>query len=115
MTIEYNKDLIAILNTMDVPVFRKNVAQLKNLRWLLRNLAVRNCGHSGFNRAMDLVAYLVKEFEKKEPKSCDQCEPLMIQGVFCHETGCPNARKDKLIADAAEAENYFTQEELENG
>ena len=24
---------------------------------------------------------------------CDQCEALMINGVFCHETGCPNARK----------------------
>lgn len=22
--------------------------------------------------------------------NCDQCEALMIQGVFCHETGCPN-------------------------
>ena len=21
---------------------------------------------------------------------CDQCEAAMIQGVFCHETGCPN-------------------------
>jgi hypothetical protein len=21
---------------------------------------------------------------------CNQCEALMIQGVFCHETGCPN-------------------------
>lgn len=21
---------------------------------------------------------------------CDQCEALIIQGVFCHETGCPN-------------------------
>lgn len=21
---------------------------------------------------------------------CDQCEALMINGVFCHETGCPN-------------------------
>ncbi len=24
---------------------------------------------------------------------CNQCAPLMIQGVFCHETGCPNSRK----------------------
>lgn len=24
---------------------------------------------------------------------CDQCEMLSIQGVPCHETGCPNARK----------------------
>ena len=22
---------------------------------------------------------------------CDQCEALMIQGIFCHEPGCPNS------------------------
>jgi hypothetical protein len=21
---------------------------------------------------------------------CDNCEALMINGLFCHETGCPN-------------------------
>lgn len=25
--------------------------------------------------------------------NCDQCNPLMIQKVFCHETGCPNQKK----------------------
>jgi hypothetical protein len=25
--------------------------------------------------------------------NCNQCEALMINGVFCHETGCPNSRK----------------------
>ena len=24
------------------------------------------------------------------PMRCNQCEALMINGVFCHETGCPN-------------------------
>lgn len=24
---------------------------------------------------------------------CDQCEAAMINRMFCHETGCPNARK----------------------
>ena len=24
---------------------------------------------------------------------CDQCQAAMINGVFCHETGCPNSRK----------------------
>lgn len=24
---------------------------------------------------------------------CDQCEALMINGVFCHEHGCPNSCK----------------------
>jgi len=22
---------------------------------------------------------------------CNQCEAMMINGVFCHETGCPNS------------------------
>jgi len=28
---------------------------------------------------------------------CNQCNAIMINGVFCHETGCPNsnARYDK--------------------
>lgn len=25
---------------------------------------------------------------------CDQCEALMINGVYCHETGCPVAWRD---------------------
>ncbi len=24
---------------------------------------------------------------------CDQCEAAMINGIFCHEHGCPNACK----------------------
>lgn len=24
---------------------------------------------------------------------CDACNPMMIQGIFCHETGCPNINK----------------------
>ena len=28
---------------------------------------------------------------------CDQCEALMINGVYCHEIGCPEAWKDHTI------------------
>ena len=24
---------------------------------------------------------------------CDQCDSVTINGLYCHETGCPNARK----------------------
>ncbi|KKL55360.1 hypothetical protein LCGC14_2256210 [marine sediment metagenome] len=27
---------------------------------------------------------------------CDQCEAMMINGVYCHEIGCPNIRKNEL-------------------
>ena len=26
---------------------------------------------------------------------CDQCDALYINGVFCHETGCPNSKLKK--------------------
>ena len=25
--------------------------------------------------------------------NCNQCLPAMINGVFCHELGCPNSKK----------------------
>jgi hypothetical protein len=25
-----------------------------------------------------------------DSNSCNQCEALMINGIYCHETGCPN-------------------------
>ena len=25
---------------------------------------------------------------------CKECSPMMINRVFCHETGCPNSKKD---------------------
>ena len=27
---------------------------------------------------------------------CDSCEALMINGVHCHETGCPDAHKGEF-------------------
>ena len=28
--------------------------------------------------------------------SCDSCAAVMVNGHYCHETGCPNARKVKI-------------------
>ena len=32
---------------------------------------------------------------------CNQCEAAMINGVFCHETGCPNS-KSRYDAESGE-------------
>lgn len=29
-------------------------------------------------------------------KKCASCEALMINGVYCHELGCPDAWKDEV-------------------
>ena len=33
--------------------------------------------------------YRLEEIEAAR-QSCDQCEAMMTNGVYCHETGCPN-------------------------
>ena len=33
-----------------------------------------------------------------KPK-CDQCDSLRINGVYCHETGCPNSGKEYNYED----------------
>lgn len=30
---------------------------------------------------------------------CDQCSLMTIQGIVCHETGCPNAWRDPLTGE----------------
>lgn len=41
---------------------------------------------------------------------CTQCEALMINGIFCHELGCPNtrARYDESTGDWIKQYECFT-------
>jgi len=42
----------------------------------------------------DFVKEAADELESDAPKfGCDQCEMLMINGIPCHELGCPNGKK----------------------
>jgi hypothetical protein len=39
-----------------------------------------------------------------EDMSCNQCQAMMINGVYCHETGCPNTHKVKIDGEWIEPE-----------
>ena len=39
------------------------------------------------------LAYAIP-FEHAWKVRCSQCEALVINGIACHETGCPNVRRD---------------------
>jgi hypothetical protein len=47
-----NEELKDILNEMDIPEFRLDISKKANVRWLTRNLAVRNISHSGFKNTI---------------------------------------------------------------
>lgn len=55
-----NKDVLIaqlrnLTNNMDVPAFRKT-----NVRWLLKNLMIRNSEHPDFNKTIELLQKLNK-------------------------------------------------------
>lgn len=47
-------------------------------------------------------------------RRCNQCEALVINGLFCHEHGCPNERKEfvdgEWVEPEPEEEEYFDDE-----
>jgi hypothetical protein len=49
------KRLMTILATMDIPVGRTDLSKPENVRWLLRNLGIRNHKHPGFEEAVRLL------------------------------------------------------------
>ena len=57
------QELLQLLNTFDVPIFRKEI-NLMNLNWLAHNLFIRNCQNPNFNKAMELIRQLFKEYKE---------------------------------------------------
>lgn len=39
------------------------------------------------------------------PMKCDQCVALTINGVYCHEHGCPNIRKEREAEEDTDEED----------
>jgi len=53
------------------------------------------------NDAQRTAIYRVDWYAAINPIHCGECEAARINGVFCHETGCPNQKKTWL-ADRGE-------------
>ena len=59
----HDNRLVEILATMDVPVQRwahGAVRKRTNLRWLMRNLGIRNAGHPDLAEAQQLIRQHMK-------------------------------------------------------
>jgi len=56
------KRLTDILETMEIPENNKDISRLRNVRWLLRNLAANNKDHKDFAEALEIL----KEIRRKK-------------------------------------------------
>ena len=62
MTQQLNKLRIWRLpEDMEIPVNNRDLSSMRNVRWLLRNLAVRNSAHPCFKNVMEKLTNLAKE------------------------------------------------------
>ena len=57
------ENLIAILEDMDIPEMRRDVSNLHNVRWLNRNILIRNGHHPKIKEAMDGIKRILIEKE----------------------------------------------------
>ena len=53
--------MVMLPEDMDIPFIRRDINDPANVRWLLRNLGVRNSRHPEFN----VVVCMLKELAKK--------------------------------------------------
>jgi len=56
--------MIILPEDMDVPLSRRDIHILSNVRWLLRNLSIRNSNHKEFKTVMELL----KQISRGEKK-----------------------------------------------
>ena len=57
---EKKAQLAEMLEQMDVPAFRKNLDRLANVRWLFRNLLIRNRNHPRVAEALVITKEIMR-------------------------------------------------------
>ena len=60
--------VLEILNEMDVPDMRKDLNKIGNLRWLQRNLLIRNGNHPRAVEVVETIAKMARDKMKQNQK-----------------------------------------------
>ena len=55
-----DEDLVGVLLEMDIPDMRRDLSRASNLRWLLRNIRVRNGNHPRVVEVLDKLKVLLR-------------------------------------------------------
>jgi hypothetical protein len=60
--------VLEILNEMDVPDIRKDLNKIGNLRWLQRNLLIRNGNHPRAVEVVEVIAKMARDKNKQNQR-----------------------------------------------
>ena len=58
-------EVLVIIEDMDLPEMRKDLNKLGNLRWLQRNLMIRNGNDPRATEAVEMIAKMAREKNKQ--------------------------------------------------
>ena len=58
-------EVLVIIEDMDIPMMRKDLNKLGNLRWLQRNLLIRNGKHPRATEAVEMITKMAREKNKQ--------------------------------------------------
>lgn len=58
------KELTDCISTINIPINRKPLTE-HNLKWMLRNMGIKNSNHPKFERAMSCIKYLLHMVKPK--------------------------------------------------
>lgn len=67
-----------------------------------RALEIQEQEENERNEAIEELEQEIEEAQAEEKGSCDSCEVMMINGVRCHETGCPRESRLKEMRQRLE-------------
>jgi hypothetical protein len=56
--------LTELLSTMDIPDMRRDITDISNVRWLLRNIQVRNSDHKDIDEVLAVLHTQRKHLQK---------------------------------------------------
>ncbi len=48
-------ELEKLISKMDIPFYRKTIKSSDNIRWLSRNLAIKNATHPDYQKAVSII------------------------------------------------------------
>jgi hypothetical protein len=87
-----------IANIVELGIVSKNEYEHSLNKSALLQTIVKDCFTriaSQLPTEYKFAGSFVEPVIEKVARGCDQCEAAMINGVFCHETGCPKGRAKK--------------------
>lgn len=90
-------------------VGKNEYAKSPNKQELLETIVKDSMARIANETSISFTGSFVEPVIQKKAAGCDQCDAAMINGVFCHEQGCPNKKRKMHDEDMLDSEEGYVE------